>query len=170
MTRSIAAVSDGLCHDSAYALFSSRVIEEWLEDAAPARVNVIYVSDGAASHFKNRYRLYELSQSSYKGATRHFTGIGHGKSACDGIGGTVRHHATTHNFSSRERSAIINLEDTAMRLSPSLERIHLLRLRTEDLFDLLRSEKRGATKCPDAEYEVLMFGDVTDRRLEDGEP
>lgn len=60
-------------------------------------------------------------------ATWLLTGTGHGKSARDGIGGTIKHHATTCNLRSAEQDVMI-AEDLVKYLSPRLKRITLLHL------------------------------------------
>ena len=55
--------------------------------------NIMYLSDGAASQYKNRENLINLyNHSSDFGITAewHFSATSHGKGACDGLGGTVK--------------------------------------------------------------------------------
>lgn len=67
------------------------------------------ISDGAASHFKNRYQFNEMSKSSKK-RNWIFSATGHGKGSCDGIGGLVKHYATDHNLRKTHMEAIDNAE------------------------------------------------------------
>ncbi|KAH7964923.1 hypothetical protein HPB49_002558 [Dermacentor silvarum] len=62
-TESFAIVSDDLSHDSAHACLAIKKVKEWVDDNLPVYSKVTYVSDGAASHYKNRYRLFEFGKS-----------------------------------------------------------------------------------------------------------
>lgn len=115
-THSFAAISEDLHHDSSHALLATRATEDWLDKDSPLVANIIYVSDGAASHFKNRYRLYKLEKSSFTSATWLLTETGHGKGPRDGICGIVKHQATTHNLRSPESDAIMSAQDTVESL------------------------------------------------------
>ncbi|KAM7287677.1 uncharacterized protein ISCGN_031368 [Ixodes scapularis] len=59
-TLSFDVLSDDTCHDSAHALFALTMIEDRLEELLPVFLELIYVSDGAPSHFKNRHQLHEF--------------------------------------------------------------------------------------------------------------
>lgn len=147
-TLSFAGVSQDLSHDSAHALFARNAIEDWLNDNLPIATNVVYVSDGAASHFKNRFMLSELRKTDFHEARWIFTATGHGKSACDGVGGIVKHHATTHNLRSPAREAIMTAEDLINRLSPKLSGVHFILLPAQlvSSFRTAKREEWGAVK------------------------
>ena len=54
---------------------------------------IFYFSDGAASQYKNRKNFINLCHHSTDfsvDAEWHFSATSHGKSACDGVGGTVK--------------------------------------------------------------------------------
>lgn len=51
-------------HDTPHALLTIQLIEDWSEDNVPVYSSITYVSDGATSHFKNRYHLFEFAQGS----------------------------------------------------------------------------------------------------------
>lgn len=61
--HSFVVASDDVCHDSAHACLALAKIRLWVDDNLPLYSKVTYVSDGAASHFKNRYQLHELRKS-----------------------------------------------------------------------------------------------------------
>ncbi|XP_064479746.1 uncharacterized protein LOC135393157, partial [Ornithodoros turicata] len=140
-----AAVSEDLSHDSAHALFATQAIEEWLDENRTIATNVVYMSDGAASHFKNRFRterLYELSKTGFVEARWIFTATGHGKSACDGVGGVLKHHATLHNMRSPPQEAIMTPQDIIHRLSTKLKGVHLLLLPAEHVSSFRAAKKQ----------------------------
>lgn len=92
-TRSFAVISDDVCHDSAHACCAIGKITDWLDDNAPVHSQVTFVSDGAASHFKNKYQLHKFRKLEYPAAKWLLSATGHGKNACDGVGGLVKHHS-----------------------------------------------------------------------------
>jgi len=64
---------------------------------------VTYISDGEASHFKNRYQLFEFGTNTNELQLKClFRATGHGKGSCDGIGGMGKHFASTHNLRSMD--------------------------------------------------------------------
>lgn len=66
--QSFAVVSDHMQHDTAHACYALHKVHECLEESAPVYSYVVYVSDGAASHFKKKYQLYERSRANYTSA------------------------------------------------------------------------------------------------------
>lgn len=110
-TRSFGMVSDDRSHDSAHALLAFTDIEEMMkEEGQIERITIL--SDGAASHFKNRYQLFELTKASIHKKWI-FTATGHGKGPCDGVGGALKHIATNHNLSRGSTEVIKNASDFA---------------------------------------------------------
>ena len=49
-----------------------------------------YYSDGCAGQYKNRYNIINLCHHKGLLAEWHFFATSHGKTACDGIGGTAK--------------------------------------------------------------------------------
>lgn len=105
---SLCVVSDCLKHDTvAVHTFLSHIIPIVLSKC-PHVSKVIYFSDGAASQYKNYKNFRNLAhhvQDFNVQAEWHFFATSHGKSPCDGIGGTVKRaaaraslQATTDNY------------------------------------------------------------------------
>ena len=96
---SFGIVSDDRKHDSAFALEAMKLItDECMKLTADGKNNITIISDGDTRHFKNRFQFYQMGKEFYK-AKWIFSVTGHGKGACDGIGGLLKHFATTHNLS-----------------------------------------------------------------------
>lgn len=111
MILSYAVVSDDKEHDSAHALLAINLIKEDIEVKHPgAEITCeVIISDGAASHFKNRFQFHEMRNSPHQKKWI-FSATGHGKGACDGIGGLVKHIATKHNLSTTLLNSIQSAE------------------------------------------------------------
>ena len=91
---SFLAISDCLQHDTiAVDLFQKRLITflKTKLDFVPEKI--LYLSDGAASQYKNRKNFLNLCchYSDFRIQPEwHFSATSHGKDACDGLGGTVK--------------------------------------------------------------------------------
>ena len=83
----VAAISDYLNHDTVFVHCCQKKIVAMIKDKFPLVRKIVYVSDGAGMHFKNKYNMYNLSYHKEEfgiEAEWIFTATGHGKSACDG--------------------------------------------------------------------------------------
>ncbi|EZA50874.1 hypothetical protein X777_10882 [Ooceraea biroi] len=72
---------------------------------------VIYVSDGAKQHFKNRYQMCNLMyhRTDFNiDAEWYFFGTAHGKGACDGVGAIVKREATRASLQASPNEAILD--------------------------------------------------------------
>lgn len=87
-------ISDVLHHNTvAVSLYQKQLIEFLKNRFENLPKKVFYFSDGAASQYKNRKNFINLCyhQTDFGfPAEWHFSATSHGKSACDGLGGTVK--------------------------------------------------------------------------------
>ncbi|KAG0414963.1 hypothetical protein HPB47_007871 [Ixodes persulcatus] len=155
-TCSCAVISDEICHHSAHACYAVSKVHEWLEEKIPVYAHVTYVSDGPASHFKNKYQLHELQRSKYTSTKLIFSATGHDKSACDGIGGLVKHQATLYNLRGPTTSVIKSASEMVTALNtklPNVELIHLPKASVKAFRDIKAKEwdsvsaVRGVQSC-----------------------
>ena len=67
----------------------------FLKEALPFQLKqIVYFSDGAAQQYKNRKNFSNLCHHELDFSVKaewHFSATSHGKGACDGLGGTVKH-------------------------------------------------------------------------------
>ncbi|XP_067247442.1 uncharacterized protein [Chanodichthys erythropterus] len=108
--QSYAIVSDSLEHEKKAAVtFLSKVVED-LKKKNPRMEKLHIFSDGAASHFKNKFIWSFMSTifgeifPSLK-VEWHFFATSHGKGAVDGVGGTVKRSVSSAVLS---RKVIVN--------------------------------------------------------------
>ena len=91
---SFVVISDCLHHDTvAVYLFQKSLMEHLKTHVVVQLKKVLYFSDGAASQYKNRKNFINLCYHEADfgvPAQWHFSATSHGKSACDGLGGTVK--------------------------------------------------------------------------------
>uniref|UniRef100_A0A6B0UTA9 Secreted protein n=1 Tax=Ixodes ricinus TaxID=34613 RepID=A0A6B0UTA9_IXORI len=78
-TNSVAITSEDLCDDVVLTCLALEKVKEWVEDNVAVYSHVTYVSDGAASHFKNRYQLHQFAQNDCPQAQWLFSASGNGK-------------------------------------------------------------------------------------------
>nr|XP_047134910.1 uncharacterized protein LOC124812388 [Hydra vulgaris] len=90
--KSICIISDHLQHKKSVHCFIHEVLK-YLKELIPYFNHSIYFSDGASSQYKNYKNIYNLcyhKQDHEVSAEWHFFATSHGKSACDGVGGTFK--------------------------------------------------------------------------------
>jgi len=90
---SFCSMSDCLKHDTTAVHAFIHVLLKTLKEKLPQIHRIIYFSDGAASQYKNYKNLINLVHHEADFGIKaewHFFATSHGKSPCDGIGGTVK--------------------------------------------------------------------------------
>lgn len=145
-TKSSATVSDETNYDTAHALLTLEKIVEPFDDTLSLFSHVIYVSDGAAAHFKNRFQVHEMSQNSLL-LGQLFSASGHGKSASDGIGGSLKHMASLHNMRCPLSAAIQTAADFVCVLTGKGNSTHLLRLLSSEVSVFQKKKKKNGSQC-----------------------
>ena len=93
LNRSFCFLSDDLEHDTNFVFEVQRRLTSIIKIELPSITKVEYFSDGCAAQYKNYKNMMNLC--SHKDdfgldATWSFFATSHGKSSCDGIGGTVK--------------------------------------------------------------------------------
>lgn len=157
-TFSFAMVSDDRSHDKAHALFAMNQIIKNVEGRYESRKidKITIISDGAAGQFKNRYQINELRNMSKKEVKWIYSATGHGKGACDGVGGLVKHYATTHNLSGDHVHCIKNASDFAVQVKKYTSAINIILLSAKNLCEFREKKEkewgtvkeiRGIQKC-----------------------
>lgn len=92
-TQSMVIASDDTTQSKEVVFAYVHKIISHLKRFKPNLSHVIFFSDGCSSQFKNRFNFLNLLHSEEDhGVTTewHFFGTGHGKSACDGLGGNFK--------------------------------------------------------------------------------
>jgi len=125
-----------LKHDTtAVHAFLSKVFP-YLKSVIPSLEKVSYFSDGAASQYKNYKNFVNLcSHTADCGvpAEWHFFATSHGKSPCDGIGGTVKRLCARASLQAPLQNHILTAEDMFKWADGHIEGIKFLFVGTEDI-------------------------------------
>lgn len=94
---SLCVCSDDLHHDVAFVYETQKFITDTLKEKFPDVKDIMYFSDGCGGQYKNFKNFLNLSHHEtdfQMKATWGFYATSHGKSACDGIGGTLKRMVT----------------------------------------------------------------------------
>ena len=102
---------------------------------------ITIVSDGAASYFKYRFQLFELTRAPYD-IKWFFSATGHGNGAVDGVGGLIKHYATSRNLREPHEKSIQNVNDFVEHVKKYANAIKIIRLQDVDV-----EEFRKVKKC-----------------------
>ncbi|XP_040063163.2 uncharacterized protein LOC120837688, partial [Ixodes scapularis] len=132
--------SDDLHRDSAHACLAVQKVREWVDDNLAVYSYLTYVSDGAASHIKNRFQVHEFKKKCfYQGPMA----TGHVKNGCDGVGGLVIHQATLHNLRQLPGKAIQSAKRMVNSLSQKLKGMHFTILDEDEVVEFRERKNDG---------------------------
>lgn len=106
-------ISECLSHDSvAVKLFIDKLIDHLKRKFPNGIEKIYYMTDGAASQYKNRKNFINVSKhkGDYEGieCEWHFHATSHGKGPCDGIGGTLKRKAARASLTDEFSNSISN--------------------------------------------------------------
>ena len=96
--QSFCVMSDSTKHSTSTVHAFLTVLIPELKTRIPDLAKIHYFSDGCAGQYKNRFNFLNICQHESDFGVKcdwQFFGTSHGKSACDGVGGTIK-RATAH--------------------------------------------------------------------------
>ncbi|XP_033127584.1 uncharacterized protein LOC117125231, partial [Anneissia japonica] len=133
---SICIISDCLRHDTRTVhAFISRMLNH-LRTVLPSISKAIYFSDGAASQYKNCKNFSNLRHHKDDfglAAEWHFFATSHGKSPCDGIGGTVKRLVANASLQATTSGHILTPLDMFEWASANIPGIKFLHVTKKDV-------------------------------------
>ena len=91
--RSLCIISDDLDHDTNFVNKLQELVCHYIKNEMPEITSIEYWSDGCAGQYKNYKNMMNLclhNEDFGLKASWYFFATSHGKSPCDGIGGTVK--------------------------------------------------------------------------------
>lgn len=109
---SIAIISDSLNHDTVAVYEFQKIIVKYLSEH-DVRKKIIYFTDGASQHFKNKHNFTNLMYHEKDfniPAEWHFHATAHGKGPCDGIGGNLKRLAARASLQASSQNQILTPE------------------------------------------------------------
>ncbi|CAF1471548.1 unnamed protein product [Rotaria sordida] len=108
---SAAIISNYMIHDTAFVYNAQQLIVDFIKNNMSSVKEIYYVTDNCSSHFKNNNSIFNLTwhQNDFgMKAYWIYTAASHGKSACDGIGATLKSTATRYLLSTGPSAAILS--------------------------------------------------------------
>ena len=155
---SFVVISDHLLHNTLVVHYFQSKLIKFLNEIMSFK-KVIYFSDGAASHYKNRKNFINLANHEADfgmPADWHFFATSHVKGPCDGVGGAVKRLATRASLQRPYEDQI----QTPMQLfewaKESIKSVHLAYATSEAILEAgktcskipSKQSNRGNTKAP----------------------
>ena len=129
-------ISDHLCHDQpAIHCFLTKLLP-MVKIKLPTVNKVKYFSDGAASQYKNYKCLINLIYHIVDhqiNAEHHFFATSHGKSPCDGIGGTIKREAAKASLRAAITNQILTPQDLFTWVQKNIRGVNILYLSSDDI-------------------------------------
>ncbi|CAG9765892.1 unnamed protein product [Ceutorhynchus assimilis] len=111
---SFCVLSDTKTHSTLeFAIFQKRFVT-LVKQKYPRLLKFIYMTDGCGGQYKNKknfLNLYNHKRDFDIDAEWHFYATSHGKSACDGIGGTVKRLVRKASLQRENNNQILNIND-----------------------------------------------------------
>lgn len=107
---SIVLLSNSTVHDVAAVYIMQEIVIHEIRKVCSDVKKIIYVTDGAKQHYKNRFQMMNLIhhfEDFGVEAEWHFHATAHGKGACDGIGAIVKRGATRASLQARPNEALL---------------------------------------------------------------
>ena len=105
-------LSDCLTHDTIAVYEFKKIITHYLKENLQPR-KMIYFTDGAAQHFKNKYNFINLLHHEMDlgiPAKWHFHATAHGKGPCDGIGGNLKRLTARASLQASSKDLILTAD------------------------------------------------------------
>ena len=112
--KSFCVISDELHHDVSMVYQIQAVFLNYVKLYHPKISKVEYFSDGCAAQYKNKYNLVSLCMHKRDfgfDAEWNFFATAHGKSPCDGIGGSVKRSTAIESLKRINNNQILNPKD-----------------------------------------------------------
>ncbi|KAJ8669802.1 hypothetical protein QAD02_014517 [Eretmocerus hayati] len=151
---SMAVLSDSLIHDSAFVHCVQKIVTTHIKENFPAAKKVIYFSDGAAQHFKNKYNFVNLINHKNDfslEAEWHFNATAHGKNACDGVGACLKSNARRASLQKNSTSQITTPRELFVWAREKMENMRIFFVSKEEYLQVksdLTERSDGAKTVP----------------------
>lgn len=144
-------ISDDLEHDTVFVNAVQREMMKWLTEHHPQVKKVHYFTDGCAAQYKNRKSFKNLCEH-YNDFSIHaehsFFATSHGKSICDGLGGTVKRILRKASLQQPDDSQIVTAAGVHTFCQTHIDNInfHFLGKNCNDLLRIKLEERFSKTR------------------------
>ena len=175
--RSLCVISDDLDHDTNFVNKLQELVCTYMKNEMPQITNIEYWSDGCAGQykcFKNMMNLCLHKEDFGLEAKWYFFATSHGKSPCDGIGGTVKRKIARTSLQRPVSNQILTFEAVEKFCNESLTSITFLSIYKNEMAPVReRLNKRylngdtisGTRSCH--QFEPMSSNMIRAKRLSD---
>ena len=129
-------LSNDLNHDVSMVYEIQKETISCLKNKLVSLKKVEYYTDGCASQYKNCKNFANLCKHKEDfgvSAEWSFFATSHGKSACDGIGGSVKRSTALESLRRPLKNQILSLADMLLHCKKTIPKIHFLEIKQEAL-------------------------------------
>ncbi|CAH0394865.1 unnamed protein product [Bemisia tabaci] len=151
---SLCIISDDMNHDVSMVYQMQCLVTDFLRSKHPRIKKLHYFSDGCAGQFKNTYNFLNLLHH-FKDfqleADWSFFATSHGKTECDGVGGTVKRLARKASLQRPYSNPLISAKEVFDFATAEIKNVvsfHVLKSAVDSLRDTLQSRFSIATTVP----------------------
>lgn len=169
---SLVLLSDCTTHDTAAVYIMQTTLIPVIKEVHPKVKKIIYVTDGAKQHYKNRFQMMNLMHHEedfdLKGEW-HFQATAHGKGACDGIGATLKREATRACLQAKStKEAILTSQDLYEWAKIKFENMRIIHYNKESHNKTQRKLNKRFSLAPNVTkiQSGHSFIPIRDRKLE----
>ena len=132
--RNVCIISDITEHNTSIVYAFLQIFIDYLKVEFPEVQKVYYFTDGCAGQYKNKSNFINLCshvEDFGLQAECHFFTTSHGKSACDGIGGTVKHLLTKASLQRPYNDANLTTESIMEFCKENVHRIKFFNVKPD---------------------------------------
>ena len=148
--KSLCILSDHLKHDTAVFYCFQQILTDHIKEVIPKIKKLMYFTDGAASQYKNKKNFVNLCSHQKDfglNAEWHFFGSSHGKSACDGIGGTVKREVAKASLQRPLNNQIMTVDDMFSFCNENLKNIKFFYIKADEIVKISATLKSRFDCC-----------------------
>ena len=135
-TQLFAFFSDDMNHDTGFLYSLQKLLSNYISCNFPQICQIEYFSDGCYGQYKNYKNFLNLTfhkQDFGLDATWNFFATGHGKSPCDGLGGTIKRKLSNESLKRPRANQILSCSEAYEFCQSSMPSIEFFYISKEDL-------------------------------------
>ena len=177
--KCLCIISDDLTHDTNFVHQLQKLVGDFIKENLPQIKRLEYWSDGCAGQYKNFKNLMNLCHHNVDfgfPALWSFFATSHGKSPCDGIGGTVKRKMARTSLQRPVNDQILTFQAVEKFCEEELKAIVFFSIHKEDMVEVRKTmDKRyaegdtvpGTRSCH--HFEPISTTSVRAKQLSDDE-
>lgn len=149
--QSVILLSDSTVHDTAAVYIMQQKVIPFIKETCPKARNIIYATDGAKQHYKNKFQMANLVKHKDDFGLEgewHYHATAHGKGACDGLGAVLKKEATRASLQASATECILNKESLVIWAKRKFPTIKIFDYSKQDHTRIQRSLAKRFSTAP----------------------